>query len=164
MVQRLQRQNPQVLPPLPSLPLHGLESHARKNRNSQRPHLITNRHQKLNPVRMDLTRAGRTGSLRYHPHLGPSIQFILRLSLVRLFLTVGSCRHSLHRRNISWGRLVGSYRTTVYRLGATAQGERSIPNDEFVPYLRRTSEHILDGTPKENPGFVSLVSPDPLYI
>jgi len=160
MVRIQQRQNPQVLPLPPPLPLHGLESLVRKNRNSQRPRLTTNQHPKLN--QMDPARAGRTDFLRYHPHLGPSIQFILRLSLVRLFLTVGSCRHSLHRRNISWGRLVGSYRTLVYHLGVTAQGERSIRNDDLVPPLRHMSEHSLGAILEENSGFVPL--PSPLYI
>lgn len=121
----------------PSLPPHGRGSHARKSRNSQGLCLTTNQNLKSNS--MDSIRMGRMGFRQSLPHLGPSTQSILTLSLVRpiLILTAAIYHHILRQHNTSWGPLAGSFKTTVCGLGTTTLDERFIHSgDLFLHGLR----------------------------
>lgn len=131
MARRQPKLSPQELPRLPPPPLHGPESHVKKNRNSQPPRPITNRSPKLN--RTDLVQVDRTDFLKYLLHPGPSTQFILRSSLARSSLTVASCLHFLHHHNILWGLPVDSCRTIVCHLEVIVRDERFIRSDDLFP-------------------------------
>lgn len=167
MARRQQRLNLQELPRLPPPPLHGPESHVKKNRNSQPPRPITNRSPKSN--RTDLVQVDRTDFHKYLLRPGPSTRFILRSSLVRSSLTVASCRHFLHH-NISWGLPVDSYRIIVCPSGVIVRDERFIRSDDSFPRERRGPgicsplrviflHHALDAVLEENPGFVPPFPP-----
>ena len=80
---------------------------------------------------MDLVRMGKTDFLQSLPHLGPSTQSILMLSLVRLTLTAAIRHRFLHQHTTSRGLLAGSCKP-VCDLGVTTLGERFIRSDEFV--------------------------------